>query len=306
MIVSITPVNITGIDTNLLLVLHLVLQERSATRAARRLHLTQSAVSNALARLRSQLGDRLVVRTGRGLAPTPRGEQMAPLLSQAFAGLEQALGPERFDPERCARTFTFADSEEFSQLPRLARLFERRLPRATLDLAVIEDPIAALAAGRADLAMGPAGLRAPGLYRRVLYEEHAVRVIRKGHPSWRRAARTGSDIPQIAVEVTDAARARPPATGGRVAMRVPTFLAAALAASETDLVATLPVRLARSLAPVLGLRILELVAPARPVALYWHARSHEDEAMRFFRALLVEVTAPERTGTSAGRRRPAG
>jgi len=87
-------------------------------------------------------------------------------------------------------------------------------------------------------------------------------------------------------------RARVPPVGGRVAIRVPTFLAAALAASETDLVATLPVGLARSLAPVLGLRILELGAPTRRIALYWHARTQEDEAMRFFRSLVLEVTRP--------------
>src|SRR5215510_12950666 len=135
--------NIGAIDTNLLLVLHLVLQERSATRAARRLHLTQSAVSNALGRLRTRLGDRLVVRTGRGLAPTPRAEAMAPLLAAAFGELERAVGREGFDASTCTRTFTFADSEEFSQLPRLARLFEERLPRATLDLVVSEEPFAA-------------------------------------------------------------------------------------------------------------------------------------------------------------------
>src|SRR5262249_35301354 len=73
---------------------------------------------------------------------------------------------------------------------------------------------------------------------------------------------------------------------------------AALAASETDLVATLPVGLARSLAPVLGLRVLAVAAPARRVALYWHARTHEDEALRFFRGLVIDVTrsgSPQRS-----------
>jgi DNA-binding transcriptional LysR family regulator len=287
--------NIAGIDANLLLVLHLVLQERSATRAARRLHLTQSAVSNALGRLRERLGDRLVVRTGRGLAPTPRAEQMAPLLATAFADLDRAIGAEGFDPGTCTRTFTFADSEEFSQLPRLAQLFEKRLPRATLDFLVSEEPFSALVAGRADVALGPEGMRGPGLYRRLLYQERAVRVVRRGHPAWRRAAGADPELPQIAVEVTDAARARIPPGGGRVAMRVPTFLAAALAASETDLVATLPIRLARSLAPVLDLRIVEVGTPARRVALYWHARTHEDEAMRFFRSLVIDVTRADGT-----------
>jgi DNA-binding transcriptional LysR family regulator len=296
--------NVTDVDANLLLVLHLVLQERSATRAARRLHLTQSAVSNALARLRNRLGDALLVRTGRGLAPTPRAEQMAPLLAAAFGDLERAVGGELFDPTTCTRVFGFADTEQFSQLPRLAHLFEERLPRATLDLVVSDEPIAALVAGRADVALGPDGLRAPGLYRRLLYEEQAVRVVRMSHPAWRRALRADSDLPQIAVEVTDIPRARLPATGGRVAIRVSTFLAAALAASETDLVATLPVRLARALAPVLRLRVLDVGARPMPVALYWHARTHEDEAMRFFRALLVEVTgsAPPRRARAPSRR----
>src|SRR5262249_1098256 len=136
--------NIGDVDPNLLRVLHLVIQERSATRAARRLHLTQSAVSNALARLRSHLADRLLVRPGRGLAPPPRAEQMAPLLAAGFADLERAVGREAFDPKTCTRSFGFADTEQFSQLPQLARLFEKRLPRGTLDLVVSDEPIAAL------------------------------------------------------------------------------------------------------------------------------------------------------------------
>src|SRR5262249_30957177 len=274
--------NVTGIEPNLLLVLHLVLQERSATRAARRLHLTQAAVRNALGRLRTRLGDRLVVRTGRGLAPTPRAEAMAPLLAGAFGELERAVGREGFDASTCTRTFTFADSEEFSQLPRLARLFEERLPRATLDLAVSEEPFAALIAGRADLVLGPDGMRRPGLYRRVAYEERPVRVVRRGNLVPHRAARGDAELSQVAVEVTDATRSRMSPARGRVAIRVPSFLAAALAASETDLVATLPLGLARSLAPVLGLRILPVAAPARRGAPYWHARTHDAEAMRFF------------------------
>ncbi len=164
-----------------------------------------------------------------------------------------------------------------------------------------EEPISPLVAGRADVALGPEGERAPGLYRRPLYQEQAVRVVRLGHPAWRRAARGDPALPQISVEVTHTARARLPATGGRVASRVPTFLAAALAASETDFVATLPVRLARALAPVLGLRVLDVGARPLPVVLYWHARTHEDEAMRFFRALVVDVTGPVSVRASARR-----
>src|SRR5215470_117384 len=87
----IMAVNLSSIDLNLFLVLHAVLEERSATRAAARLHVTQSAVSNALARLRELLGNPLVVRSGRGLVPTPRAEELAPLLREATERLALAV-----------------------------------------------------------------------------------------------------------------------------------------------------------------------------------------------------------------------
>ena len=90
MMLSNTVMNLSSLDLNLFAVLHVVLEERSATRAAKRLHVTQSAVSNAIARLRTVLGDPLVVRSGRGLTPTPRAEQLAPLVAQAIAHLQTA------------------------------------------------------------------------------------------------------------------------------------------------------------------------------------------------------------------------
>ena len=83
--------NVYALDLNLLAVLHAVLEERSATRAAKKLHVTQSAVSNALARLRHELGDPLVVRNGRGVVPTPRGAELAPAIALAMKQLGDAL-----------------------------------------------------------------------------------------------------------------------------------------------------------------------------------------------------------------------
>src|SRR5690242_2004836 len=91
MMAIIMSVNLSSVDLNLFLVLHAVLEERSATRAAARLHVTQSAVSNALSRLRELLGDPLVVRHGRGLVPTPRAEELAPLLREATERLNLAI-----------------------------------------------------------------------------------------------------------------------------------------------------------------------------------------------------------------------
>jgi DNA-binding transcriptional LysR family regulator len=100
-----------------------VLEERSATRAAARLHVTQSAVSNGLAKLRELLGDPLVVRKGRGLVPTPRAEELTPLLREVTARLAMALDRRGFVPEECTRTFTIglADSHQACEVPRSRR-----------------------------------------------------------------------------------------------------------------------------------------------------------------------------------------
>src|SRR5262245_10498928 len=101
--------NLSTLDLNLLVVLHAVLEERSATRAARRLGVTQSAVSNALARLRAAVGDPLVVRNGRGIVATPRAQELAPTLRDIMAKLESALDRGgAFAPEESTRTFTLA------------------------------------------------------------------------------------------------------------------------------------------------------------------------------------------------------
>jgi DNA-binding transcriptional LysR family regulator len=90
-------VSITSIDLNLMLVLHTVLAERSVARAAERLHVTPSAVSNALARLRGAMGDPLVTRKGRGIVPTPRATELAPAIARAIREIELALGAAPFD-----------------------------------------------------------------------------------------------------------------------------------------------------------------------------------------------------------------
>src|SRR5579883_2451927 len=100
-----TSMNLSTLDLNLFLMLHVVLEERSATRAAERLHVTQSAVSNAIARLRSVLADPLVVRSGRGLAPTPRAAQLRPILAHAIGQLQVAVdGGTAFDPRVAERS----------------------------------------------------------------------------------------------------------------------------------------------------------------------------------------------------------
>src|SRR3954454_18224175 len=105
-----------------MLVLHTVLAERNVARAAERLHVTPSAVSNALARLRDVLGDPLVTRKGRGIVPTPRAVELAPVLARTMRELEHAIDAAPFEPATCSRTFTLAvaDVGQIAWVPRLA------------------------------------------------------------------------------------------------------------------------------------------------------------------------------------------
>src|SRR5215217_6757290 len=115
-------IQIGAIDLNLLLVLHTVLSERSVVRASERLHVTPSAISNSLARLRELLDDPLVTRQGRGIVPTPRAAELAPAVARALRELDVALFATRFERATCTRTFTLAvaDAGQLTYGPRIA------------------------------------------------------------------------------------------------------------------------------------------------------------------------------------------
>jgi DNA-binding transcriptional LysR family regulator len=109
---SISARNLTSVDLNLLLVLHVVLRERSVTAAAKRLAVSQSAVSNSLARLRDVFDDLLVVRSGNRLVATPLALELGPRLAAAVEHLERVVQREHvFDPAQSVRTFTLACSD---------------------------------------------------------------------------------------------------------------------------------------------------------------------------------------------------
>jgi DNA-binding transcriptional LysR family regulator len=310
-------VNLSAFNVNLLVVLDAVLSERSATAAARRLHVTQSAVSNALARLREQLGDPLVVRHGRGLALTPFAAEIAPRVA-AIVGEIAALveRDRRFDPTAETRELSLAcaDNQELSDMPRVLRLFAARLPRATLRVVGVQELVASdgLASGRVDLAIAPAMATGPGLHHEPLYVEEGVAVVRRGHPTvGKRLTRADFEaIPHVDVRVAgdtgighragEALRAQL-GLRRRVAMIVPHFMAAAVVVSQSDHLAALPRRFAVEVARMLPLRVLELPfpPPQLPLALVWHQRAHDAPVMRFFRQVVLDAL-----GTREPRRRP--
>ncbi|HET8744869.1 MAG TPA: LysR family transcriptional regulator [Ramlibacter sp.] len=190
--------NFRTLDLNLLRVFDQIMAERNLTRAARNLAMTQPAVSNALNRLRDAVGDRLVVRSGYGVEPTPRAMALWPAVSDALRQLEATLTPGQFVPAEASNTFTLAmaDATAAEVMPGLVEIMERDAPGITVRVLPLttRDPRRMLEEGVIDLAVGyfPAVLadltaqeQTSGMgafaYER-LYDGVYVCVMRKGHP----------------------------------------------------------------------------------------------------------------------------
>ncbi|RKH91238.1 LysR family transcriptional regulator [Corallococcus sp. AB045] len=294
-------ISIAALDLNLLLVLHTVLTERSVVRAAERLHVTPSAISNSLARLRSVLGDPLVTRKGRGIVPTPRALALAPAIARGLRELESGLQEAPFEPARCTRTFTLAvaDAGQVTWGPRIAARMAGEMPNARLSVVGIASLVALgdLTSSQVDLHIGLAG-RGAGLHVEPLLDERTVLVARDDHPvlTKRLSARALGALRHVGVEMVpgkgfrDLVGAAYARAGIRreVAMTVPSFLTAAAMVAATDLVATLPESLVAAQGARLGVRGVNAPVPAHTVkmALCWHDRTHADPAVRYFRALV--------------------
>jgi DNA-binding transcriptional LysR family regulator len=297
-------VSLSQLDLNLLVVLKTVLAERSVVRAARQLHVTPSAVSNSLARLRHALNDPLVVKSGRGVVPTPRAAALAPALSRALQDLDLAVQGDAFDPSSTTRQFTLAiaDAGQIVQVPRLASDFARRMPRARLRVVGIDTFLSSggLAGAEVDLAVAALAEKTPGIHMVPLYEEHTVLVARRGHPlaGATISKRRLGTLRHVDVQVAPGRGYRElAATYARrgierdVALAVPSFAAAAAIVAATNLVATLPQSFVERYGSSFGVRMLTPSAPRLTVAikLSWHERTEHDPLMRNFREIVSSV-----------------
>jgi DNA-binding transcriptional LysR family regulator len=194
----VTPLNFRSLDLNLLRVFDEVMAERSLTRAAQNLSLTQPAVSNAMRRLREVVGDELVVRSGQGVEPTPRALALWPPVREALTQLKGSLAPGQFDPSTAESTFVLAmaDATAATLVPALVEIVEREAPGVSIRVLPLttRDPRRLLEAEAADMAVGyfPAVLadltaraQSGGVVAfesRRLYDGEYVCIMRQGHP----------------------------------------------------------------------------------------------------------------------------
>jgi DNA-binding transcriptional LysR family regulator len=311
--------SLAGVDLNLFLVLHAVLSERSVTRAAQKLHVTQSAVSNALARLRELLQDPLFVRHGRGLVPTPRAQALAPLMQRAMGELHAAVDGSLFVPAQTTRRFTLAwsDAQAIAHLPTLLPQFERELPNATLRIVTVDFLVATngLALGEVDLALGPVQAAFPPLLHEPIYAEEVVLAVRRDHA---KVIRCLLREQFESIEFVDVQLALGQGGVGnllmtgllarhglswRVGMVAPDFTTAAHAAAGSDYVVGLPARAARAFCDLLPLELVELPAflkrSTMNMAILWHPRTDGDAGGRYFRHLVKEACTESWPGPRA-------
>lgn len=296
-------------DLNLLVTLDVLLSEGSVAGAARRLRLSPSAMSRALARLREVTGDPLLVRAGRGLVPTPRAielrDQVGPIVEGAKAMLRPA---EALDLARLSRRFVLRSSEGFAETfgPQLLSMVAAQAPGVTLQFLTKPDKESApLREGEVDLETGviDAGT-APELRAVPLFRDRWIGVARGDHAlamesvSAERYAQAGH-IHVLrrglhSTEIDEAARAAE--VERRIATVVSGFSTALALVRATELVATVPERHTEGLRK--GLHSFDLPFAIAPftISMLWHPRMDGDKAHRWLRGLVRTVCA---TGSKA-------
>lgn len=300
--------NLQTIDLNLLLVFEALMSERHVTRAAKRLGLSQPAMSNALTRLRRTFDDPLFLRTTAGMSPTPLAQSLSGPVSAALAQLRAALEEKReFDPAASEQVFHLLanDYAEIILLPGLLQALGERSSRVRLRFHrprnLFEPPSASALTDSFDLAIGfyadtltlDSSIRAE-----KLWEEKNVCIARERHPTIRGkvSLRQYAEASHVAVFYKDEGQGvidtllSQKGYSRQTALQVPHFASVPFAVASTELIATIPERLANAFQKQLRLQVLPvpLNLPPFRMALLWHERFHTDPAHQWLRSLILE------------------
>ncbi len=291
-------------DLNLLVTLDVLLSEGSVVRAAKRLRLSPSAMSRALARLRQTTGDPLLVRAGRSLVPTPRALELRARVSQLVQDAEAVLRPVgTLDLKRLSRAFTFRNSDGFVEnfgpdlITRVGKQAPgvrlRFVPKPDKDSTPLRDGSVDLETGVVGKSMG-AEVRAQALFR-----DHFIGVVRMGHPLCAATitpahysagrhiliSRRGLDRGPIddVLETLGLKREIVTVVGG--------FSEALALARASDLIASVPERYTGNLRDGMFSFPLPVPLPEITVSLLWHPRQDADPAHRWLRGCVRDACA---------------
>jgi DNA-binding transcriptional LysR family regulator len=305
-------INFRTLDLNLLRVFDEVMAERSLTRAAHKLSLTQPAISNAMRRLRETLGDDLLKRNGQALEPTPRAQSLWPVVRESLKQLQDSLDPDEFDPSQAVTTFivAMADATAAEIVPALLEILEHQAPGVSLRIVPLttRDPRELLKQESADLAVGYFPAAIADLTSRAqsgdlvsfehsrLFDGEYVCVMRKDHPlapveltldafcSCRHLLVSFSGRPFGFIDESLAALGRK----RRVVGTVNQFATAGRVVMQTNLLTVLP----RHFVSVAGIesqlvvKQLPFDSPIVHVDMLWHHHSFTPKAQRWLRSVV--------------------
>ena len=294
-------------DLNLLVTLDVLLAEGSVARAAKRLRLSPSAMSRALARLRAATCDPLLVRAGRGLVPTPRALELRDRVSELVRDGAAVLRPaDTLNLQHLVRTFTLRTSDGFVENfgPDLIARAAAEAPGVRLRFVPKADKdSASLREGTVDLETGVVGeATGPEMRAHALFRDRFVGVVHTGHPLARGkitaaryaagrhigVSRRGQNHGPIDAALTLLGLER------EVVAVVGGFSAALALARASELIASVPERHTGNLRAGMHCFALPVATPAITVSLLWHPRADADPAHRWLRGCVRDVCAEQR------------
>lgn len=284
-------------NLNLLASFQMLIEERSVTRAATRMCISQPAMSRVLDRLQEMFGDKLVVRTRKGFEPTRRALQIYNQLEQALPTIEEVLRGREFNPSKSTDTFRIAmtDHVALTLLPTLMKAIELQAPRVRIEIFAWDDTaFRRLETNALDVGVWCSD-PPPHLHSETIYRDKFVCVIRKGHPLGNQPLTAkrylqlehliiSHGIQQGSLETTLTRLGY----HRKARLRIPFFTAAASIIEITDMAATLPSRLAERFAANFRTQAVSLSfkLPDMHFSQVWHPRNDQDPAHIWLRQLI--------------------
>lgn len=290
------------VDLKLLRLFDLMYTTRSVSRCAEQLGQSQPTISIWLARLREQLGDPLFVRTGAGMQPTPRADELVGTCRDALALVRQLSTAEgAFNPATATRTFRICmtDASHATLLPEIYQRIAQVAASVNIEAVRIDHTTSEkLQSAEADLALGFLPELETGFYQQTLYQQDWVCVVKQGHPR----IEDQLSIPQYQVEQHIGISAgfghqrlevslAEQGISRTVRVRLPGFLGLPSLVRSTELVATVPRLIGHTLVrdPCLKMVPCPVVLPTFPVKQHWHVRYHHDAGNRWLRGLCAQL-----------------
>lgn len=312
--VSIRLMNLASIDLNLLVALDAMIAEAHVGRAARKIGLSQPAMSHALRRLRELLDDPLLVRVGARMELTPRARNLREPLAEALQRVQGLLAADSFVPVRTSRCFCVMMQDHLTHLvvPRLVKRIQREAPRVRLDVLPWQSPLAVAAERNEaiDLLISCVTNEVAEFQREEFFTDTEVTVVRKGHPAAARMKYLKEFLKVRHVAVVGKGLSEDPVdtwlreekVERKIGLRVPGYLQALQAVAQSNLAAIVPKRLAESVARPLRLCVIQ--PPMDPGEyqeyLFYPRRAVQDPGSLWLRKLALEIgTQIERRSRAA-------